>query len=71
MLDAVESAFGLAKDHLAHSRSTLRQYGNMSSPTILFVLKGLLDDNRSNERGCGMSFGPGLTAETVLFRTAA
>ncbi len=70
VLDAVEAAFTLDGRALAHSREILRTHGNMSSATVLFVLKRYLDDLRKGERGCGMSFGPGLTAETFLFRTA-
>jgi alpha-pyrone synthase len=70
VLDAVEAAFSLDGDALAHSREILRTHGNMSSATVLFVLKRYLEDARKGERGCGMSFGPGLTAETFLFRTA-
>jgi alpha-pyrone synthase len=40
----------------------------MSSATVLFVLKSLLDENKSGANGCAMSFGPGLTAETMLFK---
>jgi alpha-pyrone synthase len=70
VLDAVESAFELAPRALAHSRGVLRDFGNMSSATVLFVLKRYLDEARKGQRGCGMSFGPGLTAETFMFRTA-
>lgn len=70
ILDAVEAAFSLDRSALAQSREVLRDYGNMSSATVLFVLKAFLDERRTNERGCAMSFGPGLTAETLLFHTA-
>jgi predicted naringenin-chalcone synthase len=33
----------------------------------MFVLQSILGAARAGERGCGMSFGPGLTAETMLF----
>jgi alpha-pyrone synthase len=50
----------------------LRGYGNMSSPTILFVLEFLLRAKLPiGARGCAMAFGPGLTAETMLFSAAA
>jgi predicted naringenin-chalcone synthase len=42
----------------------------MSSATILFVLKALMADAKPGERGCAMAFGPGLTAETLLFTAA-
>lgn len=70
VLDAVEAAFTLPKDQLRHSRAVLADYGNMSSATVLFVLQKFLNECRRGERGCAMSFGPGLTAETMLFATA-
>jgi predicted naringenin-chalcone synthase len=55
----------------------LREYGNMSSATILFVLKDILETaaassaassvtDHAAERVCAMAFGPGLTVETGL-----
>ncbi len=72
VLDAVEGAFGLDERALATSRAVLRDYGNMSSPTVMFVLERLLRAKApAGARGCAMAFGPGLTAETMLFRAAA
>ena len=71
VLDAVERAFGLAPPALAASREVLRRYGNMSSATVMFVIEKLLRSGARGRSGCAMSFGPGLTAETMLFRTAA
>jgi predicted naringenin-chalcone synthase len=68
VLDAVEGAFSLPPNALSASREVLRRFGNMSSATVLFVLKALLDDpQEKGARGCAMAFGPGLTAETMLF----
>jgi alpha-pyrone synthase len=69
ILDAVESALELPVSALKASRKVLRDFGNMSSATILFVLKAILEESRPGARGCAMSFGPGLTAETMLFKT--
>ena len=69
VVDAVERAFAIAPTALSASRGVLRDFGNMSSATIMFVLKRLLDAGRRNAAGCGMAFGPGLIAETMLFRT--
>jgi predicted naringenin-chalcone synthase len=69
VLDAVERGLGLAPDALAASRSVLESFGNMSSATVMFVLQSLLEAARPGKRGCAMSFGPGLTAETMLFHT--
>jgi prepilin-type processing-associated H-X9-DG protein len=65
ILDAVQESLGLAGDALQISRSVLRRYGNMSSPTIFFILKELLE-TRANGRCLAMAFGPGLTVEMVL-----
>jgi alpha-pyrone synthase len=67
VLDAVEQGFGLRPDALAASRGVLESFGNMSSATVMFVLQSILRAARPRERGCAMSFGPGLTAETLLF----
>jgi predicted naringenin-chalcone synthase len=71
VLDAVQSALELDDASLAASREVLRRNGNMSSATILFVLKALMETATPRMRGCGMAFGPGLTAETLLFSVAA
>ena len=67
VLDAVEKALDLDADDLAPSRAVLRENGNMSSATVMFVLERMLGTAAPGERGCGMAFGPGLTAETMLF----
>ncbi|MET3577401.1 putative naringenin-chalcone synthase [Mesorhizobium robiniae] len=70
VLDAVERALKLAPAALEPSREMLRRYGNMSSATVMFVMKEMLKA-LPGLLGCGMSFGPGLTAETMLFRTVS
>lgn len=69
ILDGVQACLGLAPDALAISRSVLREYGNMSSPTILFILKELL---KMDPRGdvIALAFGPGLTVELALLRVS-
>jgi predicted naringenin-chalcone synthase len=69
VLDAVERAFELAPTALAASRDVLRRYGNMSSATVMFVLETLLRSPIKGATGCAMAFGPGLIAETMLFRS--
>jgi predicted naringenin-chalcone synthase len=70
ILDAVQGALELGPDALADSREVLRSFGNMSSATVLFVLERLMKRSRPGEKGCAMAFGPGLTAETLLFSAA-
>ena len=67
ILDAAEQGLELGADALWASREVLREFGNMSSATIMFVLQRLMARAKSGERGCAMSFGPGLTAETMRF----
>lgn len=65
ILSAVEAALGLDDRATTASREVLREYGNLSSPTVLFVLKRLME--RSARRPCVMlAFGPGLVAEAAL-----
>ncbi len=71
VLDAVERAFDLTPTALSSSREVLRRYGNMSSATVMFVIERLQRSNMRGHTGCAMSFGPGLIAETMLFRMAA
>ncbi|GAA3551490.1 type III polyketide synthase [Microlunatus spumicola] len=67
VLDHVQTALGLADEDLAPSRDVLRRYGNMSSPTVLFVLADLLRQPATGpERIAALAFGPGLTVESAL-----
>lgn len=69
ILDAVETALHLPDDTLSLSRSVLRRFGNMSSPTIFFILRELLESGATGS--ClTMAFGPGLTVEMVLLDIA-
>jgi len=67
ILDAVEQGLELPPDALAASREVLSCFGNMSSATVMFVLQRIMQQARPGQRGCAMSFGPGLTAETMRF----
>ncbi|MBX3093682.1 MAG: type III polyketide synthase [Cryobacterium sp.] len=66
ILDRVESSLGLSEAQLVPARETLRDFGNMSSATVLFVLQHILRTARPGERICAMAFGPGLTVESGL-----
>jgi len=70
ILDAVEHSLGLGPDALNISRDVLARFGNMSSATVMFVLEQVLKNARKGQAGCAMSFGPGITAETMLFHAA-
>ncbi len=68
VLDQVGKKFGLYQDELETSRQVFATYGNMSSPTALFVLQKLR--NRQATRGPGLlaAFGAGFTAFTALIK---
>ena len=68
ILDKVESRLGLSEAQLVPARETLRDYGNMSSATVLFVLRNILhsDAAADGDRVAAMAFGPGLTVESAL-----
>ncbi|MBC6495109.1 naringenin-chalcone synthase [Microbacterium sp. 4-7] len=67
ILDRVQERLNLSDDQLFPARETLRENGNMSSATVLFVIKRILDDGaRDGSRVAAMAFGPGLTAESAL-----
>jgi predicted naringenin-chalcone synthase len=67
ILDAVQHSLALEPDALRYSRGVLRDYGNMSSATLMFVLARILADRDARGAGIGMAFGPGLTVESFGF----
>jgi alkylresorcinol/alkylpyrone synthase len=73
VLKLVEVALGLGPDELAPSWKVLREYGNMSSAAVLFVLAEMLEHPtaRPGDLGLIVGFGPGLTGEIVLARWEA
>lgn len=66
ILEVIEQKLQLQKDDLCFSRKVLQAYGNMSSPTILFVLKEMWNKIHNGANIFGVAFGPGLTMETFL-----
>lgn len=65
ILDAVERGLSLKPGKLDASRAVLRDYGNMSSATVLFVLKMLMEQRPAS--GLALAFGPGLAMEGLRF----
>ncbi len=70
ILDSLQARLDLSADDLAASRAVLRRYGNMSSPTILFVLDEIQRSGapQPGDYGVLLAFGPGLTMEGALVR---
>jgi alpha-pyrone synthase len=71
ILDSIGQALGLGDEALRHSREVLRRFGKMSSATLMFVEKSMLSVKSVSRLGCTMAFGPGLTAESMIFEVAA
>jgi alkylresorcinol/alkylpyrone synthase len=70
VLDAFEEVLGLEPGGLDLSREVLREHGNMSSVTVLFILERFLagGDYAPGEHGVLSAMGPGFSAEHVFFR---
>ena len=73
ILDRVQAGLELSPDALAASRAVLRDYGNMSSATVMFILREMLHDDAlaSGATIAGLAFGPGLTVESALLTKRA
>ncbi len=72
VLAAYQEALGLGPDALGHARAVLRDHGNMSAPTCLFVLERVLEAQAIAPRETAVltALGPGFCAEYVLLRGA-
>jgi alkylresorcinol/alkylpyrone synthase len=69
VLTAYREALGLSAPALEDAWAVLRDHGNMSSPTVLFVLERFLGSTRpSGQPGLLLALGPGFCAEGVVFR---
>ncbi|MGH3146294.1 MAG: type III polyketide synthase [Rubrobacter sp.] len=70
VLDAFEEVLGLEPGGLTLSRDVLRECGNMSSVTVLFILERFLEggEHAQGDLGVLSAMGPGFSAEHVLFR---
>lgn len=70
VIDNVQKHFGMTDDQLRFSRHVLRNYGNMSSPTVMFVLDHIVrnGDPRPGDWGVMIALGPGMAAEVALLK---
>ncbi|MBI2819258.1 MAG: type III polyketide synthase [Acidobacteria bacterium] len=68
VIDRVQTSLGLTDVDVAVSRQVLRNYGNMSSPTVLFVLHEVLNQRkaRAGDLGVLLALGPGFAAEAAM-----
>jgi alkylresorcinol/alkylpyrone synthase len=70
VISAIETALSLDQGTLEHERGVIADYGNMSAPTVLFILE------RARARGLPprsllTALGPGFTASCISLRHAA
>lgn len=71
ILEAIEEELGIDRSRTNCSFQVLREYGNMSSPSVLFVLHRLLYSLREQDASknvMGLAFGPGLTLESMMLK---
>ena len=68
MIDSVKLSLGLEEHDVRHTRSVLRDYGNISSGSFLFSLERLLAEGgvSPGDRGVMVTMGPGAQIETAL-----
>lgn len=74
ILEVIEQELGLPREKNRFSYQVLKEYGNMSSPTVLFVLKAIWDDLTHEDQDksiLSFAFGPGLTLESMLLKTVS
>ena len=73
ILETIEQALGLTRHDNRHAYHVLREYGNMSSATVLFVLREVLAHATPADHGApvlSFAFGPGLTMEAMLLEVS-
>jgi alkylresorcinol/alkylpyrone synthase len=71
IIDSLREGLGLSEDKLSAARSVLSRYGNMSSPTVWFVLREIMDAGmESGDFLMMLAFGAGLSAHAFLLMKA-
>ncbi|PYU88623.1 MAG: type III polyketide synthase, partial [Acidobacteria bacterium] len=70
VIDNVQKQMGLTDEQLRHSKTVMRNYGNMSSPTVMFVLDEVERNGnpQAGDWGVMIALGPGMAAETALLK---
>lgn len=71
VINAYEESLGATNGSFDNSRRVLRDHGNMSSPSVLYVLEDFLENDASQkgEKGLLSALGPGFSSEIILFET--
>ena len=70
VVDAIEGALHLDQGSLTSERETLRAAGNMSAPTVMFVMKSVLEEGKTGQM-MACALGPGFTASFLPFHVEA
>jgi len=71
IINTIKSEIGLSEAQLRVTRNVLSEYGNMSSPTVWFVMNEILNEGIEKGDWCIMvAFGAGLSAHAFLLRKA-
>ncbi|HYF67349.1 MAG TPA: type III polyketide synthase [Ohtaekwangia sp.] len=71
ILESIEKSLGITKSQNAPAYAVLKDYGNMSSPTVIFVLNELfktMTSEHNDELILSLAFGPGLTLESMVLK---
>ncbi len=69
IIDTVENLFGNLGKNINETKNILKEYGNMSSATVLYVLERYMrKETGTNEWGLMLSFGPGFSAQRILLK---
>jgi predicted naringenin-chalcone synthase len=71
VLEQVQKHLQLTFDDVSPAFEIFKNYGNMSSPSVMFVLKSILDNDNSHpgQLCCALSFGAGFSAHAALLQT--
>ena len=70
VIENIREGLGLTEEQIRCSKSILNNFGNMSSPTVIFVLEETIKNGNAKDGDYGVmiALGPGLAAETALLR---
>jgi alkylresorcinol/alkylpyrone synthase len=68
VLDAYEKSLSISSEKTEVSRNVLKEFGNMSSVTILYVLRRFMEKGSHGEQGLATALGPGFSSELLLLR---
>jgi len=69
IVQTIEQLFGALGKNINNTKAVLKEYGNMSSATVLYVLERFMEQNpQKGDIGLMLSFGPGFTAQRLLLK---